>query len=51
MNTESDRNTAAEPEFIPNPPGGGSWRWEGGQWLSNEPVIATPAEPAPTTEE
>jgi hypothetical protein len=51
MNTASDTNSADIAEVIPNPPGGGSWRWVNGQWIPNEPVNETPAEHAPITEE
>lgn len=59
MNIDINHNSTDAPdlgadvctEVIPPLPGGGSWRWAGGQWVSNEPVIEIPAEPAPTTEE
>lgn len=38
----------AEPidEAIPNPPGGGRWKWDAAEkkWLPNEPIEATPQE-------
>ena len=42
-------NTDTEHEFIPPLPGGGSWRWEGGQWVSNDPVVEAPASPETDT--
>ena len=56
----NDTNQSDAPESIPPLPGGGSWRWEGGQWVSNDPVaeevaahpvIAVPDAPSPTFEE
>jgi hypothetical protein len=31
----------AEPKPIPNPPGGGSWKWDevGEKWISQDPVV------------
>ena len=42
-------NTDTENEFIPPLPGGGSWRWEGGQWVSNDPVVEVAADPETIT--
>jgi hypothetical protein len=30
-----------EAREIPNPPGGGSWTWDGENWISNDPVVET----------
>jgi hypothetical protein len=36
--TEAARTEVRE---IPNPPGGGSWTWDGENWISNDPVVET----------
>jgi hypothetical protein len=40
-----DTQTSEAPQ-IPNPPGGGSWRWNGAKWESLDP-LPEPVEEAP----
>lgn len=44
MTNENDRAAARE---IPVPPAGGSWAWNGTEWVSNNPApVAEPADQA-----
>lgn len=36
--TETQASELPADEPIGTPPAGGSWRWEGGQWVRNEPT-------------
>lgn len=37
MNTENN-NQGVSAREIPVPPGGGSWTWNGAEWVSNDPI-------------
>jgi hypothetical protein len=49
VSIESDTSPA---EVIPNPPGGGSWKWnaETRQWIPKEAITEPPHQPIETQE-
>jgi len=38
---DATKASRTEVRDIPNPPGGGSWTWDGENWISNDPVVET----------